>query len=174
MVDEFSLWGLAYEHFAEFRGEHVPKLYAHGFAGEVSSKTYFQSPGLILEFISGFYLRDIADRVPENAIQALCDEAVTVLHRIDDPGVQNKDERLDKALIRQNNFDATQESSIEPVFIELALFEVREKFSAEEWNVTKCRQDEEGALGLGHNAIYERLLGQEGEDGSISYFLPRS
>ena len=105
------------------------------------------NPGLLLEFIPGFSLRDVVDNVPEHALQALCDEAISALNRIDDLGILHKDVRLDNVIIRQNVIDATQDTIQKPVFIDFALSEVRDGFSAEEWTVMKCHQDEEGALG---------------------------
>jgi len=137
----------AYEHLAPLQGEYVPKLYANGWLEDSSRGIHLQIPGLLLEFIPGFSLRNVADYVPEDTLQALCDEAISVLNRIDDLGILNKDVRLDNVLIRQKRSDATQETTYKPVFIDFALSEVRDDFSAEEWTVMKCQRDEEGALG---------------------------
>jgi hypothetical protein len=127
--------------------------------------------GLLLEYISGFTLRDIATHAPEGNWQAICDDAISIIHRIDDLGVLNKDVRIDNVLVRHLTNKETEEAMFKAVFIDFALSEVRGKISAEDWTVKKCGQDEEGAIGYVMQSQLKKRVGSRKEYTEVFPFV---
>lgn len=154
----------AYHTLKPLQGMDIPELYANvccleGESTAAPAVSYLQVSGILLEFIPGFALRDIATHAPEEDWQVICDDAIATIHKIDDLGVLNHDVRIDNVLVRRLSNEETKRDIYKAVFIDFALSEVRGEMSAEDWTVKKCRQDEEGAIGYVMQARLKKRVG---------------
>ena len=167
-----------------FQGQNIPKLLAKiSFqayeAEDMEQAEYFEIRGVLLEYIDGFPLSDLAENTPSSAWQGIVDEALSIVNRAGDLGVMNRDLSPRHFIVR------TLESSMgrvyQPVMIDFALSRQRHEFDTEEeWIEAKRSHGEEGAIGLvmwfrlGKNKdLFEYrakyLYGVELEDGTIEF-----
>jgi hypothetical protein len=80
----------------DLQGIHVPKLYEKVTLGspdngDGSANPYLSCPGIIMQYIEGFPLTDIATELPSERWQWVCDTAIKIIHRIQDHGISNTD-----------------------------------------------------------------------------------
>ena len=85
----------AYDKLRDIQGKHVPKLVARPLLKNSSNSSwsdiYLDCPRLLLEYIKGFPLTDLADFAPQDRWQSVCEEAIHIIHQIGDRGILNKD-----------------------------------------------------------------------------------
>lgn len=105
---------------------------------------YFEIHGILIEFIDGFSLRDLAYNAPRESWQAICEEAIRIVLAVSEPGILNEDCCVRNFLVRKNETNGNYE-----VFqIDFALsYERDPEQSDESWLLEKTEKDEEGAIG---------------------------
>ncbi|KAJ5719508.1 hypothetical protein N7493_007086 [Penicillium malachiteum] len=100
-------------------------------------------PGLLLQYIEGVPLTDIATCAPPDRWQSICEEAIRIINLVGDRGILNKD-------VKTRNFvvQCCAENQFRVFMIDFALCDFREEFTDEvDWETCKATQDEEGAVG---------------------------
>ncbi|KAE8146932.1 hypothetical protein BDV25DRAFT_169521 [Aspergillus avenaceus] len=132
-----------YHALKEIQGKHVPRLYACvTVAG--SANEYTDIPGVLLQYVRGFQLRDIAAHAPRDAWQGVCEEAISIVHRVGEKGVLNKDVKTRSFIV---SGDAGEGFRV--FMIDFALCRLRREYrDDEDWWWWKALQDEEGAVGF--------------------------
>jgi hypothetical protein len=149
-----------YDTLGDMQGNDVPQLLAcvimPGFSltelDPVSQ--YIGVPGILLQYIEGFPLTDIADHTPRERWQSICEEAIQILHRIGDRGILNEDVKTRSFIVKK---DPRAESGYKVVMIDFALCNFRKDYADDDdWSESKAIQDEEGAVGL---IMQDRLEG---------------
>ncbi|KAJ6110247.1 hypothetical protein N7486_002482 [Penicillium sp. IBT 16267x] len=146
----------AYNALEDTQGITVPKLFASlkipGCTGEQEAqvKQYPNVSGLLLQYIDGFYLTDIADYVPRESWQFLCEEAIRILHVISDRGILNEDVNKRTFIVQRN-----KENGYRIFMIDFGLCTFREDYDDEaDWIKLKAETDEQGDIGV---VMHEKL-----------------
>lgn len=137
-----------YQRAHKLQGRDIPRLLLDVALSSSSSCSFspgFRCPGILLEFIPGFSLADMADHAPKDQWQYVGDEAIRILHAIADLGVLNKDVQRRSFIVRWDQHIGR----FRPVMIDFNLVVFREEVKSElEWRKRKADQDEEGAIGM--------------------------
>lgn len=140
-----------YEIFKEHQGSLVPQFYAEVTLPTVVdddlglSPELFDIPGILIEYIDGFSMTDLALHVPESQWPSMVDRAGEVISIVINTGeVVNSDVRPDNMLVcRDDKYDGGWRF----VMIDFALCETREEDETDDdWGIRKHREDEENAL----------------------------
>lgn len=142
----------AYDLLSDIQGKHIPRL-----LGEVILETSTEPnsdsdslsgsldcPGILLQYIRGFPLTDLADNIPRTSWQYVCDEAIKKVHRIGDRGVCNRDINSRSFVVKGGTDTAT--SQVYMLDFGLCAFRSRAK-DEREFRAWQADQDEEGAVG---------------------------
>ncbi|KAE8411355.1 hypothetical protein BDV36DRAFT_275015 [Aspergillus pseudocaelatus] len=96
---------------------------------EASVNKYADIPGILLQYIDGFPLTDIAAYAPREAWQPLCEQAIRIVHHISDRGILNEDVKT-RSFIIQNN----SEGKFKKFMLDFALCNFRRGYkNEEEW-----------------------------------------
>lgn len=115
---------------------------------------YIGVSGILLQYIEGFPLTDIADHAPRERWQSICEEAIQILHRTGDRGILNEDVNTRSFIVKK---DMRAGSRYKVVMIDFALCNFRKDYADDDdWSGWKAIQDEEGAVGL---IMQDRLKG---------------
>lgn len=100
--------------------------------------------GIILQYIQGFRLSDMANHAPQSSWQQIFDQAIRIVHVLGDEQILNNDVRPDKFIV-----SATSNGGNQVHMIDFSI--CRQRRSDElysEWGREKWWNDEEGAVGL--------------------------
>lgn len=137
-----------YNNLKNLQGKNVPRFFANvHLNGFSTNHILFEVQGIMIEFIEGYNLSDLAQNEPQSAWQNICDEAVRAVNLIGEHGVLNEDVRTHNILVRKRAISSAQAPEI--FIIDLAQCRFREDYVSEAaWNHEKRRQDEEGAIGF--------------------------
>lgn len=161
----------AYHALEALQGVDIPALYTNVQlqAGPVRVGPDGQSlqvNGLLLEEVKGFSLRDVAAHAPELSWSDICEQAIAIIHKIDECEIINEDVRIDNVLVRKSptNQEADEQSfTYKAVLIDFALAWVRSALQPQptdrEWTIWKCSVDEEGGLGYMMQAKLQKRVG---------------
>lgn len=135
----------AYGYLKDLQGKIVPRFFANVHVNAFSMKNVlFEAQGIVIEFINGYSLSDLAKNEPQSAWQSICDKAIRAVNLIGDHQVLNEDVKPHNILIQQQ---ATLPKH-KVVIIDFAQCRFRGDYELEaDWKHEKCRQDEEGAIG---------------------------
>ena len=135
----------AYGHLRDIQGKNVPQFFANVHTNPFSTDSFFfEIQGIMLEFIEGYSLSDLAKNEPQSAWQGICDEAINAVNLISDHQILNEDVKPHNILIRKQ---ATS-SKFEIFIIDFALCRFQADYKREaDWKHEKRCQDEEGAIG---------------------------
>lgn len=135
----------AYGYLKDLQGKNVPRFFANVHVNAFSTKNFlFEVQGIMIEFIKGYSLSDLAKNEPQSAWQNICDEAIRTVNLIGDHQVLNEDVKPHNILIQKQ---ATL-SKLEVFIIDFAQCRFRGDYESEaDWKHEKWRQDEEGAIG---------------------------
>jgi serine/threonine protein kinase len=136
---------------------------------------FFEVPGILVEYIDGFSLTDLAVHAPPAVWQSVCDEAIRIVNLIGDHGILNDDVKTRNVLVRAKRRRAASTHSIngsdapngagtrnandaaigggcehyDVVFIDFGHCRFREADETDaEWMHKKNVRDEEGAIGV--------------------------
>ena len=135
----------AYSRLEDLQERHVPRFFADVRLNAFTTpNAFFEVRGILLEFIPGYSLADLAKHAPRSSWQRICDETIRTVNLISDHGILNEDVRPRNVLIRRRD----EFSECKVVVIDFAQCRFRETGQSEAaWKHEKCRQDEEGAIG---------------------------
>ncbi|OQD67908.1 hypothetical protein PENPOL_c003G06773 [Penicillium polonicum] len=149
-----------YDTVRDMQGNGIPQLLACvtipgcSLAEMQPARQYVDVAGILLEYIEGFPLTDIADHTPKECWQSICEEAIQILHRMGDHGILNEDVKTRSFIVKK---DTRAESGCKVVMIDFALCNFRKDYADDvDWSEAKAIQDEEGAVGL---IMQDRLEG---------------
>ncbi|MCJ1357433.1 MAG: hypothetical protein MMC33_007429, partial [Icmadophila ericetorum] len=123
--------------------------------GRTNSRAFIHSARILLEYVDGYGLNDLPSlksEIPTNLWPKIADEVVDLIITIGKMGVLNRDVGPRNMLIQKSDFKVVQ--------IEFCMCEFREDFDAYEWKRRKCREDEEGNLGIWMQEIIEEHVGK--------------
>lgn len=156
MSDYYNAEVQAYNHMKGIQETDVPQLLASAVmcapAPCQRSSEYVDIPGILLQHIEGFPLPDIAEHTPRESWQAICEDAIRIVHTISDLGILNEDVNIRSFIVRGNLKDG-----FKMVMIDFGLCKFRQDFEGvHEWEQWKANQDEEGAVGY---VMQKRLKG---------------
>lgn len=136
----------AYSRLKDLQGRNIPRFVADvRFNAFPVQNAFFEVRGILLEFITGYSLADLAKYAHQSSWQRICDEAIYTVNLIGEHGILNEDVKPRNILIRTRDKD----SEHEVVMIDFAQCRFREiDQSEEDWKHDKWQQDEEGAIGF--------------------------
>lgn len=150
MSELFDTEVAAYNALEDTQGITVPKMFASvkipSSTGEQEAqvKQYTNVSGLLLQYIDGFPLTDIADYAPRETWQFVCEEAIRILHVTSDHGILNDDVNTRNFIVQRN-----KQNEYRVFMIDFGLCSFREDFDDEaDWIKWKAITDEEGAVGV--------------------------
>lgn len=142
----------AYSYLKDLQAEIIPRLFASVHvdacaATSTKSCSLFEVQGIMIEFINGHSLSDLAKDEPhQSAWQKICDDAICAVNLIGDHQVLNEDVKPHNVLIRKQQKSLV--SKHEVFIIDLAQCRFRGDYASDgDWKHEKCEQDEEGAIG---------------------------
>lgn len=141
-----------YDTLKHMQGTDIPQLLACVTIPGVSltepelESPYISVSGILLQYVEGFPLTDLADHTPRECWQSICEEAIQILDRIGDCGILNEDVNTRSFIVQE---DKRTESGYKVFMIDFALCNFREDYADDvDWSEGKAIQDEEGAVGL--------------------------
>ncbi|KAL6241042.1 hypothetical protein RBB50_011945 [Rhinocladiella similis] len=149
---DHEMWSLyeteteVYRRAHSLQGRDIPRLLHHVSLASPSDATPpgFKCPGILLEFIPGFSLADMAGNASNEHWQHIGEEAIRIVHAIGNLGVLNKDVQRRNFIV---NWDQLT-NKFKVLMIDFALATFRDRVKSEtEWRKLKAIQDEEGAIG---------------------------
>ena len=154
----------AYHSLRHHQGSLIPRLY-----GEVTFQTkpqddlgqspeLFDVPGILLEYIDGFRLSDLAKHTEQTEWNYLVNRAVEVTGEVLNlSNVLNQDVRPENMMVCR---DPSYERGYRLVMVDFGICEFRADYdSLEEWGRAKAKQDEGGALGMIMKAKLQKQAG---------------
>lgn len=138
-----------YNTLADLQGSHIPQLFS---CVTMSLSTpvlnnplseYVDIPGILLQYVEGFPLTDIATCAPRDSWQGICEDAIRIVNLVGDKGILNKDVKTRSFVVQK-----CPENQYQVLMIDFALCNFRDEYASEdEWQKRKAIQDEEGAVG---------------------------
>jgi hypothetical protein len=146
----------AYKKMHDIQGKHVPRLFARPFLQSSDSglaSKYLDHPGILLEYIQGFPLTNLADETPMKNWQYVCEDAIRIVHMIGDRGICNKDVKTRSFIVCED--PGTEKFKVFMTDFGLCLFRSRAK-NDREFNGWQALEDEESAVG---HAMKKKLEG---------------
>ena len=164
---QFLCWRLyemetnAYEALSDLQGLHVPRsfgqvllfLSAPTNLDASSVGRCFQCPGILLEYVKGFPLTDLADKAPREHWQRICEEAIDIILEIGDRGICNRDVNTRSFIVSK----PTDKDVFKVFMLDFSLCDFRheaeDQHGFERWQAVR---DEEGAIGY---VIEKKLRG---------------
>ncbi|QIW98793.1 hypothetical protein AMS68_004311 [Peltaster fructicola] len=137
----------AYELMSDLQGVEVPKI--HGtvtVATSDASNKYLNIPGILMQYIKGSSLDNLATTMHRQYWQATCDRAIQIIHHVQDRGICNTDTNV-RCFIVQGHKIVEGVPEIFMVDFGQCLF--RDRFESEEdFRRKQADADEEGAIGV--------------------------
>ncbi|KAK2736290.1 hypothetical protein FQN57_000820 [Myotisia sp. PD_48] len=122
------------------QGKDIPR-----FLGEVDFPEA-ECPGILLEYIDGFLLTDLATHAPQNSWQYICEDAISIVNSVGDLGIINLDVKTRNFIVRKGH---PEEGKFKVYQIDFAVADFRENFGDDRsFNEAKAHRDEEGAVGM--------------------------
>lgn len=92
-----------YDILKDIQGKTIPQLFASvtitSCSSPQGSNEYLDIPGILLQYINGFPLTAVAAHAPKETWQSLCEEAIQIVHLMNDRGTLNQDVKKKGALL---------------------------------------------------------------------------
>ncbi|EAS37153.3 uncharacterized protein CIMG_02507 [Coccidioides immitis RS] len=146
----------AYRRLEGLQGKIIPRLFANvrmraDFSPNTSLPTKDNKscdepviPGLLLQHIPGFQLRQLSLKAPRKMWQSICDEALRIVNDVGDCGIINEDVKPRNFVVR----DDRPQGNFTVYMIDFGVCAFREQVEDEEsWRMLQAHGDEEGAIG---------------------------
>lgn len=119
----------------DMQGQNIPQLFACVTLSDCSSSSqgasvvdeYVDIPGIVLQYVDGFPLTDIAAHAPKAIWQSICDEAIQLVHKISDGGILNEDVKTRSSIVHE-----TPGVGFRLFMIDFALCHFRREYQDEE------------------------------------------
>ncbi|CAI6087205.1 unnamed protein product [Clonostachys chloroleuca] len=141
---------LAYDHLVHLQGDAVPVFHADvqlalRSAPDQSSHPLAGVEGVLLDYIPGFPMTELGDKVPEKEWPAICDQAIEKVNKIIDLPFINHDMVLRNTIVSGGEGGG----QYKVYYIDFAMCDFRSEFDPDEiWRERKRRADEEGKIGF--------------------------
>ncbi|OKP01453.1 hypothetical protein PENSUB_7443 [Penicillium subrubescens] len=141
----------AYDTLSDVQGAVVPRLI--GLATASSSSSVSPGPlnqptvipGILLQYIRGFQLKDLGRHAPKELWNSICQDAMQLLRATGERGILNLDFQVRNVIVKK-----LRANHYKPFMIDLAICRFRaEAKDEEEWRQWRVDEDEEGWLGRG-------------------------
>jgi serine/threonine protein kinase len=140
----------AYDLLEDLQGKQIPAVLAHSYLRDPSDQSsgelsqFLNRPGLLLEYVEGFPLTDLAEQRPKEDWQYVCDEAIRIVHLINERGVCNKDIKTLSFIVRDDH----DVGKLRVYMIDFGLCAFRSEAEDEiELRGLQADEDQEGAVG---------------------------
>ena len=166
-LDMFTAESMVYDKLKALQGSELPYLLAQvqlplSSSQEIMStfaaENLFEIKGILLEFIDGHNLSQIAN-VPREDWGEVCEEAVRVVRLLDDFSIRNTDVRPSNIMVsrssaseknpEKNSEKEKKKKNYRVVMLDFGQCVARQPEESDaEWGRKKWCQDEEGAIGL--------------------------
>ncbi|KAJ5586681.1 uncharacterized protein N7459_002446 [Penicillium hispanicum] len=160
MLDLYKTEVEVYSDLKELQGNDIPQLLAYTITPSScptetkSFSEYIDVPGILLQYIKGFQLTDIADHAPRESWQAICEDAIRIINLIGDLGILNEDVKTRSFIVHE---DTNAKNGFKVIMTDFALCKFRQGYKDDyDWDKWKSIQDEEGAIGY---VMQRRLQG---------------
>lgn len=113
-------------------------------------RQFFRVKGVLLEYILGFRLSDVASNAPPEAIPDIIDQGIRIVDALNDHDVLNTDVRPDNLLVRPVASNSEGEAAeFQVVMIDFGQSRLRREDESDlEWGREKWEEDEEGGVAL--------------------------
>lgn len=149
MLDLYNTEVKAYDTLSDVQGDVVPRLIGLVTASSSSSVSPgpldqpTAIPGILLQYIRGFELKDIGKHAPKELWNGICQDAMQLLRATGERGILNLDVQVRNVIVKK--FRANH---YKPFMIDFAFCRFRaEAKDEEEWRQWRVDEDEEGNLG---------------------------
>jgi hypothetical protein len=149
-----------YQILGDLQGRDIPRflgsvaLLGHDSPSGLQSTAvnkYVDCPGILLQYIEGFLLSDLASFAPKATWQKICEDAIRIANLLANRGILDED-------VKPRNFIVHKESAkgsakeladgFKVFMIDFALGKFRRQYQDErDWWESEATQDEEGAVG---------------------------
>ena len=70
---------------------------------DTSFNQHLDCPGIILQYIPGFPLTNLAEKAPQDKWQTICEEAIAIVHRVGDRGICNRDVKIRSFIVQEHS-----------------------------------------------------------------------
>ncbi|KAF2432674.1 hypothetical protein EJ08DRAFT_677542 [Tothia fuscella] len=166
----------AYDKLSHMQGREIPQLLTRGIMTSPptsdSTSEYLNCPAILLEYLKGSPLTDLAKFAPREVWQDICDEAIRIINGICDHYIRNKDVNTRSFIIRGN--PSATEFSVRMIDFGHCVLKGADE-GEQDWRKRKAREDEEGAIGV---VMQRKLKGgfiytRSSEAESLSYEFMR-
>ncbi|KAE8165934.1 hypothetical protein BDV40DRAFT_285875 [Aspergillus tamarii] len=97
-----------YQTLKNIQGKDIPQLFAcltvpsSSSSQELSVKKYTDVPGVLLQYIDGFLLTDMAAHAPQEVWQSDRDDTIQIVNLIGDRGILNEDVKTRSFIVQEN------------------------------------------------------------------------
>jgi hypothetical protein len=151
MLDFYNTEVKAYDTLSDVQGDVVPRLIGLVTASSSSSVSPgpldqpTAIPGILLQYIRGFQLKDLGSHAPKELWDGICQDAMQLLRATGERGILNLDVQVRNVIVKK-----LRANHYKPFMIDLAICRFRaEAKDEEEWRQWRVDEDEEGWLGHG-------------------------
>lgn len=139
----------AYDALKDLQGKVIPRLIAKVTVpgGDLATPEVDKQgfPGIVMEFIPGFPLSDLAEFAPRELWQPICDHAIQIINLIGDRGILNEDVQTRSFIVK---LDSTCDTGYKISMIDFGFCAFRDEYDDERtWTKAKCMQREEEVIG---------------------------
>jgi hypothetical protein len=135
----------AYSHLRDMQGKFVPHVFAHPWLQSSDSPNkYLDCPGILMDYIQGYPLTDIAERAPKEDWQYICDEAIQIIQLVSVRGILNRDISVRNCIVHQE--PGMKKPKVFMIDFGLCYFRNRFK-TAREFRELQAHKGEEGEIG---------------------------
>lgn len=141
-----------YRRLSPLQGVDIPIFYKSVWVSTVSDHEAMQEkllrcPSILIEYIDGFSLSNLANFAPREKWQDICDEAIRIVRDMGDYDIRNEEVRPRNFIVRQYR-DSQGAICFKPVPIDFRRCVFRKDEDDKNWWFMKALQDEEGAIGV--------------------------
>ncbi|KGO60983.1 hypothetical protein PEX2_099990 [Penicillium expansum] len=144
----------AYETMKDLQGIHIPRIFAHTkilgpeYTQDQPISRYFEHPGILMEYIEGFPLPDIAEHAPRKEWQPIIDKAVEIVNDIMSHRILNDDTDVRCFIVQPDPANKLEsEYKFKLTMIDFGHTRFRRQYHpGEDWRWWEARDDGEGAI----------------------------
>lgn len=146
----------AYKTMKDLQGIHVPRIFAHTkILGPTHTQDqlisrYFEHPRILIEYIEGSPLLDIAEYAPRKEWKPIIDKAIEIVNNIMSHGILNDDTNVRCFIVQPdpaNTLDSEYKFKLTMIDFGHTRFR-RQYHPGEDWRWWQAQDDEEGAIGV--------------------------
>ncbi|KAI9861858.1 MAG: hypothetical protein M1824_001969 [Vezdaea acicularis] len=144
VLNDWSKEHTAYDRLRSIQGKEIPIMYAAMMIdapGKPSDIVSLPCGALLLEYIDGQSLEDVARHLPPTEFHKIYQATLSILHKIARLGVINRDSVARDWLLREH-----ADSKLQPVQIDFGHARIQENENMQEWLNMACGSNQEGRI----------------------------